>query len=113
MEKRFRFWHERLDVYRAAIRFVRYVTELDSQWFRGRADRGNQLKRAADSTALNIAEGCGQLTPAARKNHDRIALGSTAECDAVLHILEVHRSDVTEGREILSDIGAVLWGMIR
>ena len=76
MKKRFRFWHERLDVYRVALQFVAWVKEIDRQWFRGNPERQKQLCRAADSIVLNIAEGSSQTSVSARANFYRIAFGS-------------------------------------
>jgi len=47
----------------------------------------DQLLRAAGSVALNLAEGYGRLTPADRRRHFTIALGSLRECQAALAML--------------------------
>ncbi len=106
--REFRFWHQRLDVFRVAIRFVRFVESIEPRWFRGSSRRRLQLSNAADSIALNIAEGSSQTSTKARQNHHRIALGSTGECDALLEILEARGCPVAEGRKLLSRLGAML-----
>ncbi len=112
MANGFRFWHEKLDVYRAALEFVKYSEGIDG-CFVGRADRRHQLLRAIDRVALNIAEGCAQPTAAAKKRHYRIALASVAECDAILEIVEARGHAVDPGRSLSRRIGAMLFRLIR
>ena len=109
--RRFRFWHQRLDVFRVAIRFVHFVESIEPRWFRGSSGRRAQLANAADSIALNIAEGSSQTSPRARQNHHRIALGSAGECDALLEILGARGCPVDQGRELLCRLGAMLCRM--
>ena len=109
-QKRFQFDVERLDVFRASLEFVRYVSRLKRVAIQG--DRRQQLLRAADSIALNIAEGVGRGPGKARRNFHRIAFGSASECVAILMILEARGDEVAEGREILSKIGAMLCRLI-
>ncbi len=111
--KRFRFWHQRLDVYRVAIQFVGFVEGIDERWFRGNAGRRVQLQNAADSIALNIAEGVSRSAGKARENHHRIAMGSAGECDAILEILQLKGCPVSAGRDLLARVGAMLSRMNR
>ncbi len=108
MEKTFRFWHERLDVYRVGLQFVAWVEDVDRPWFRGSPDRLKQLQRAADSIVLNIAEGSSQTSMRARANFYRIAFGSAGESHAILEILAHRRRPVGEGLQLLARIGAML-----
>ena len=108
MEKTFRFWHERLDVYHVALEFVDWVEDIDRPWFRGNPDRLKQLLRSADSIVLNIAEGSSQTSMKARANFYRIAFGSAGESHAILEILAQRRRPVGEGLQLLARIGAML-----
>ncbi len=108
MEKMFRFWHERLDVYRVGLEFVAWVEAIDRHWFRGYPDRSRQLRRAADSIVLNIAEGSSQTSGKARANFYRIAAGSAGECHAVLEILGLGQRPVGDGLRLVARIGAML-----
>ena len=47
----------------------------------------DQLRRAAISIIVNIAEGSSRFSPADRKNYFVISCGSTFECSAVLDII--------------------------
>ena len=111
MGNKFQFWHQRLDAYQVALEFVRFVEAIDSQWFRGRYDRRRQLSEAADAIPLNIAEGASQTSLKVRKNHYRIALGSTGECDAILQILQIKGCPVEKGRNLTARLGAMLYRM--
>jgi four helix bundle protein len=51
----------------------------------------DQLERASLSIVLNIAEGAGRCSPAERRRHFIIALGSDYECAAILDVLRLRR----------------------
>ena len=53
----------------------------------GWSDLCNQVKRAATSIALNIAEGCAEFSPAEKARFYRIALRSAAECHAGCEVM--------------------------
>ena len=108
MRATFRFGHQRLDVYRVAVEFVRWVEEIDGRWFRGNTTRQKQLQRAADSIVLNIAEGSSQTSKNVRANHYRVAVGSAGECLAILELLGARRCPVVDGTALLRRIGAML-----
>ena len=81
--------HERLDVYQAALEFLdasaAHADGLPAKY----AHSGDQLRRAALSVVLNIAEAVGKTSGADRKRFFAIARGSAAECGAVLDALRV------------------------
>ena len=56
------FTHRSLDVYRAAIEFVTLAHELCQSFPPGHASLADQLRRAATSICLNIAEGAGEFS---------------------------------------------------
>ena len=53
------FDHEELDFYKVAITFVPLPDEVAEHFPRGRRYLADQLRRAATSVPLNIAEGAG------------------------------------------------------
>ena len=113
MEKKvFRFDVEKLDVFKVSVEFVRYARSREA-WFKGDADRKRQLWRAADSIALNIAEGAGRIAGREKLSFYRVALGSASECVAFLSLLQVGGRAVREGRVLLARIGAMLTRMLR
>ncbi len=110
------FFHEKMDVYRAAIEFVAVANALVQRLPAGHGYLVDQLRRAATSMALNIAEGAGEFSKADKARFFRFARRSATECAAVLDVLEVlHLADETElgsGRELLDRIVAMLTGLL-
>ena len=78
------FEHERLDVYRAAIEFLVIADEIATSLPKGRAYLVDQLRRAATSIALNIAEGAGEFSPGDKVRFYRMARRSATECAGIL-----------------------------
>ena len=76
--------HENLDVYRAAIEFLVLATSLLERFPRGHGPMADQLRRAALSIPLNIAEGYGKRGRDDRARFYDIARGSAHECGAIL-----------------------------
>ena len=81
--------HERLDVYCCSIEFLATTQSFLRRFSRGQAPLADQLRRAAMSIPLNIAEGTGKTTEADRKNFFLIARGSASECGAILDVASV------------------------
>lgn len=79
--------HEKLDVYQCAIRFVASAIHVLAKLPKGHAQLADQLRRAAFSIPLNIAEGAGKVTPRDRSRFHAIARGSAMECGAVIDII--------------------------
>lgn len=82
------FGHERLDVYRAAIEYVEWAYRL-CEGIKGHRNAKDQLLRASQAIALNIAEGNGKATAGDRRRYFEIARGSALECAAIQDVLEV------------------------
>jgi len=78
--------HERLDVYKAAITFLPIADEIAASLPKGRAYLADQLRRAATSITLNIAEGAGEFAAGDKARFYRMARRSGTECAAVLDI---------------------------
>ena len=106
------FDHDRLDVYRAAVQFVALVEALLDKAPAGRAYLADQLRRAATSITLNIAEGAGEFSPRDKARFYRMARRSATECAAVLDVLAQLRladePSLAGGRELLQRIVSML-----
>ena len=110
------FDHEKLNVYRAAIHFVAWSSELLSGIPKAAAIH-NQLDRASTSIPLNIAEGNGKHTAADRCRFFDTARGSALESAACLDVLVaksmIQHSQTSIGKDMLLEIVSMLVGLIR
>ena len=111
-----RFDHEKLHVYQASLRFVAWLTEV-LESIPAKVAAHVQLDRASTSIPLNIAEGNGRYTAADRCRFFDIARGSALECAAALDVLVAKRllteEEIEAGKSLLSEIVAMLVGLIR
>jgi four helix bundle protein len=109
--------HERLDVYRCAIEFLAIVHRIIKAMPGGYADLREQLKDAATSIVLNIAEGAGKTTAPDKRKHYTIARGSALESAGALDACRVlELADVKllrDGRALLVRIVGMLTKMTR
>jgi four helix bundle protein len=81
------FDFEKLSVYQKAKEFNAAVSKLIMQVNLDRSVQ-DQLRRAAFSIMLNIAEGSGRFTNPDKRNFYVIARGSVFECAAILDYLK-------------------------
>ena len=65
--------YEKLDVYQCSIRFVANVIQIIHKIPKGNSQLIDQLRRAAFSVPLNIAEGSGKISPRDRARFHSIA----------------------------------------
>ena len=79
---------QKLDVYRCSTEFLAFAILLEVP--RGNAHVVDQLRRAATSIPLNIAEAAGRTGADAARSY-AIARGSAMECAAVLDALAISR----------------------
>ena len=104
--------HENLDVYRAAMEFFVLVASLLERFPRGHGPVADQLRRAALSIPLNIAEGHGKRGRADRARFYDIARGSAHECGAILDVSTilqiVDEPTCGRGKALLARIVAML-----
>jgi four helix bundle protein len=104
---------QRLDVYQRSIQFLAFASELVEELPRGNAERADQLIRAAEAVARNIAEGAGRYC---MSKHYKIARGEAMECAASLDVLKVRRlieqPRHERGIELLEAVVAMLTKMI-
>lgn len=111
------FAHEKFGAYQAAIDFVALATTISIATPRGHSELLDQLKRAANSIALNIAEGSGRNSQTEKKRFYSIARGSALECVAILDVLIkltlIDEKTRTEGRTLLNSVVAILTSICR
>jgi len=117
MQDSLSFAFERLDVYRRATEFLVVAAQVITDLPSGNSALADQLRRAALSVPVNIAEGVGRLSLADRRRHYAIARGSAMECAAILdacRILQLANPEViAEGRVILLRVVQMLSRMCR
>ena len=108
--------HERLMVYRAALRFVGWLNPVFDALPRALAVV-EQLDRASTSMVLKIAEGNGKFMVRDRARFLDIARGSALECAACLDVLALkgrmdgNRAEV--GKRSVEEIVAMLVGLVK
>ncbi len=105
--------HEKLDVYKVSIEFMAIAINIADNIPRGYSSLADQLKRAAWSIPLNIAEGCGGKNGINdKKRFNAIARGSTMECAAIIDVCQVLRVDneksFEQGKTLLTRIVSML-----
>jgi len=76
--------HEKLEVYQKSIQFLSLSAKTLTSFPRGHAELSDQLKRAALSVPLNIAEASGRTGSLDNARHFAIARGSALECGAII-----------------------------
>jgi len=103
---------QKLDVYRRAIEFFAMSVALLDAAPRGYGSLKEQLRSAALSIPLNIAEGAGRLSEADAARHYGIARGSAMECAAIVDALQVLEAigeeEYAKAIELLARIVAML-----
>jgi four helix bundle protein len=109
--------YEKMDVYRCAVEFLALSAKTLNTIPKGNAGLADQLKRAALSIPLNIAESSGKTSSADRKRFCAIARGSAMECSAILDACRVlsliDDNLVNEGKQLLVRIVSMLTKMCR
>jgi four helix bundle protein len=110
------FDHEKLNVYGKTLEFIAWATAILERVPKTMAVY-NQLDRSSTSIPLNIAEGTGKFTAPDRCRYYDSARGSAVECAASLDVLVAKRvlqpNEITEGKELLRPIVAMLVGLIK
>ena len=81
------FSHEKYQAYQLSVEYWETALSLIHKIPAGNSMLRDQLKRAASSIPLNIAEGCGRLEEKDRKRFFAIARGSAMECAAISDLL--------------------------
>ena len=108
---------QKLDVYQRSIEFLCLAAHVGEHSSKGNATLADQLRRAASSIPLNIAEAAGRTGRADMARAYAIARGSAMECAAALDalaLLKVVDAQTKErGDELLKGIVEMLSRMCR
>jgi len=111
------FGFQTLDVYHLAIRFVACAGEIIVALPVGQSSVADQLRRAALSIPLNIAESSGRMGRADAARHCAIARGSALESAAILDVCAALRliesARIRDGHGLLLPIVQMLSKMCR
>lgn len=111
------FDHEKLDVYTATVDFISLAHRIIAAFPVGHANLADQLRRAATSIALNIAEGAGEFSKPDKARFYRFARRSATESGAALDVavrLELATAaQCNAARETLIRIVSMLTKMVR
>ena len=91
--------------YQLAIQFNREVTSLKLPGY-----LKDQMRRAASSVALNLAEGAGRFGQKDQRKFFTIAMASLRECQAVLDLEDIGDRPL---RELADRLGAHLYKLIQ
>jgi four helix bundle protein len=104
--------HEKLDVYQVAVQFLAWSAQILKSFPRGHSSLSDQLRRAALSIPLNIAEGAGKVSRPDCSRFFAIARGSTLECAAIVDactILNlVDPQEARKGKDLLVRAASML-----
>jgi len=109
------FHHEKLRVYQRSLEFAAWSQILIHSVSKKTTTR-DQLERAGDSVALNIAEGNGKFLKRDRAGFFQIAHGSTLESAACLDLFVARgcceAQAITKGKAMLEEIVKMLFAML-
>lgn len=107
--------HEKLEVYHKALDAAERLEGVARAIPPLRADMADQLRRAALSIPLNIAEGANEFSPAEKARFYRIARRSAGESQAVLDVaarILATPPPTEEAKRALQDVVAMLTKLI-
>jgi four helix bundle protein len=109
------FHHKKLIVYQRALKFAGWSQVLIDSLTKKTSTR-DQLGRAGDSIALNIAEGNGKFSQKDRARFFQIAHGSALESAACLDLFVARgcceETQIAAGKLILEEIVKMLFTML-
>jgi len=107
--------HKELDVWKESLILVEEIYRLSKSFPKEELyNLTNQLRRAAVSVPSNIAEGCARKSDKELLNFCFISLGSLAEIETQLIIVEkIYNIDVIKELNQTEKIKKILLGLIR
>src|SRR4051812_22993991 len=114
------FYHEKLEVYKQELQFIKWVTPIIEEAAKSPVGRPrevcDQLDRASISAVLNTAEGNGKRQRQVRAKFFDDARGSGTECAACLDVLVakgIFSDDrVLQGKAMLLEIVCMLSALV-
>ena len=111
------FQHQKLLVYQKALDALAEVVRISAAAKPGWPDLIDQLKRAATSIVLNIAEGAAEFRKAEKARFYRMAIQSAAECHAACDIMvrvgSASAAQIGVTQALLEEIAAMLVAMCK
>ena len=118
--KKYRFDHEKLDVYQLELQFIAWVTPLIEEVIASAGSKVrevcNHLDRASLSALFNTAEGNGKRQSKLRGRFFDDARGSAAECASCLDALVAKgvctEDRVDKGKDLLYRIVSILTKLV-
>ena len=112
-----KFAHQDLKAYQRSLDFKLLADELTEKLPKGRGYIADQLRRAALSIPLNVAEGYSEFSHAEKARFYRISRRSATEAAACLDVCRrlnlVPVELIEEGEEILISVLKLITGLIR
>ena len=108
------FGHEKLRVYKEALKFIEWVEEKTKEIPKTIAAK-KHLDEASNSIILNIAEGNGRYTNKDKCRFFDISKGSILECAGCIDVLKAKGFDLDDksGKIILKNVFSMLIGLIK
>ena len=110
-------FHEKLECYKQSVDIAEDLSKEVAKWPRGYGYLSDQLRRAASSIVLNIAEGNAKESFPERRRFFKIARASTAECGACIDLMRVFGLtspvEAITLKSRLEGISKMLWGLMR
>jgi four helix bundle protein len=101
-----------LDVYQKSIQFLALSARIANSIPRGNADLIDQMKRAALSVPLNIAEASGRTGSLDNARHFAIARGSALELGAIMDACDalglLEKQTYSDSKQLIVPIVAML-----
>ena len=105
----------RFEAFDLSLLFIRRLEPVARRLRTRDAELHRQLRRAASSISLNLAEGAGR-SGNDRRHHYRIAAGSAREADAALQVAEawgeLQTSELRGVYELLERLHQILWRLV-
>ena len=109
--------HEKLECYKQSVETAEDLSKEVAKWPKGYGYLSDQLKRAASSITLNIAEGNAKQSHPERRRFFRIARASTAEVAACLDLMRafglIGPIEANSLKSRLEGISKMLWALMR
>jgi len=106
------FGHEKFKAYELSIEFLAVAMQLLDQLPNGNGHIRDQLKRAATSIPLNLAEGSGKMSNRDKLRFYAIARGSAMECAAICDVIVLIeprlKQSATSAKQVLEQITRIL-----